>query len=409
MTSGNGPSLTAQPTLQSLHPATMRQHNIAGILRVVLMRGPVARAEITQATNTSSGAVTKLTSALLKAGVIREQPGMDVAGGPGRPRVPLDLDTSSRTVLSLHIGVNLSTIAAVDLRGGVVIERLAKHRSTSIATVLDALAGDLAALRDELQGRRIVGIGVTSAGVIDPRSGVLVSHPQREWSSVRVRDHFADRLGIPVVYDNEVRAEALAELMYGTRLTASNLVTLFVGGVVEAGLVVDRQIQRGARGSSGSLAHLQISSARGATCRCGSRSCFGAVATNPALLAVGREQGIVTDRETYDDVLTRANDGDRAVRRLLDQRARWVGEAVGVIQDLIDPEAVVLSGNATFFDGYLDAVRASLAAVDPTRSGSTVRLASFGAQSSAVSGAALLLDRYFADPVAFEPELRQVG
>lgn len=408
MASGSAPTLTSESP-QGIQATTMRHHNIAGILKVVLMRGPVARAEITRATNTSSGAITKLTSALLKAGVIREYASMDSAPGPGRPRVPLDLDTSSRAVLSLHIGVNLSTIAAVDLRGGVVIERLVKHRSTSIDNVIDALIGELSAMRGELRARRVVGVGVTSAGVIDVGSGVLVSHPHREWAAAAVRDRMASRLDLPVVYDNEVRAEAMAELMYGTRLTVSNLITLFVGGVVEAGLVVNRQIQRGTHGNAGSLAHLPIGSVVGAACRCGSRSCFGTVATNPALLAMGRERGVVEERETYDDVLARANDGDVEARRLLDQRARWVGEAVGVVQDLFDPEAVVLSGNATYFDGYLDAVRASAGAVDPSRSGSTVRLASFGAHSTAVSSAALFLDRYFADPVAFEPELRHVG
>lgn len=394
---------------RSFQAATMRQLNLAGILRLVLREGPLARAEITAATSTSSGAVTKLTSALLRAGIVRELPFDSADPRPGRPRVPLDLDIESRAVLSAHIGLNLSTVAAVDLRGGIVVERLVTHRSADIENVIDRVVEELAAIRDGLGGRRIIGAGITSAGIVDPREGVLHSHPRPEWTRVPVRRLVADGLGMDAIYDNEVRAEAMAELIYGNEQLADNLVTLFVGSVVEAALVVNGTIQRGAHGHAGSLAHLPIADADGPPCSCGRRNCLRTLTTNAALLARGQEQGVVGAQESYDDLIVRAEDGDPEVRRLMQQRARWVGEAVGVIVDLVDPGAVVLSGNATHYDDYLEDVTTSMRSIDPTRPQNAVRLASFGAHAAAVSGAALLLDRYFTDPVSFEPALRQVG
>lgn len=371
------------------------------------MRGPVARADITSATSATSGTVTRLTAALLRAGVIREVPSDGASTSTGRPRVPLDLDTNNRAVLSAHVGLNMSTVAAVDLRAGVVIERIVKHRSNAAENVLKGVAAELRTIRGELGGRHIIGAGVTSGGVIDPNSGVLVTHPRPDWSGVPVRQIMADGLGLEVVYDSEVNAEAIAELIYGR--PADTLVTLFVGSVVEAALVVRQRIVRGAHGRAGSLAHLPVAGASGPVCTCGRRSCFGVVAANPALLAAGREQGIVAERETYHDIVARAADGDPQVRGLLRRRAQWVGEAVSVIVDFIDPDAVVLFGNATAYDDYVDDVRSGMRKVNGNHSSATVRPATFGTHAGAVSGAALLLDRYFADPVAYEPALHHAG
>lgn len=390
---------------RSIHPTLMRRRNLAGILKLVLMRGPIARTEIVNAMNASSGGITKLTSELIGAGLIKEVAAPEPAAGVGRPQVPLDLDTDSRAVLSVHIGLRYSVVAAVDLRGRVIVQRGLEHGSATATRVLRQTINVLAGVRDELSSRRVVGVGVTSGGVIDHANGVLVTHPGLGWHAVPVRQLVAEGLGLDVVYDNEACGEALGELMYGTRLTVGNLITIFVGGVVEACLVIDRKIIRGANGTAGTLTHLPVDKARGQACTCGRRNCLQAIASNPALLVTGREQGIVGEDATYEDLLQRATDGDRRARRLLTLRAHWVGQAVAILQGLMDPEAILLSGNAIAFDGYLDAVHSGMDQIDPALPKTMVRLATLGNRSTSIAGAALFLDLYFGDPAAYEPQL----
>ncbi|WP_162606343.1 ROK family protein [Jiangella asiatica] len=390
-------------TTSSLHPVTMRQQNLATVLKVILAHGPIPRAEITEIAGTSSGTTTKLTAALIDAGVVRELTASGPAAGAGRPRVPLDLDTTSRAVLTLHIGVHYSLVAAVDLRAEQILQRQVAHSSAEAESVIRGAAEALAELRDQLSGRHVVGVGITSGGSVDHTAGRLMHHAELGWTEVPVRDLVAEQLGLEVVYDNEARGEALAELTFGVGSSADNVIALFVGSVVEAALVVNRQIHRGARGIAGTVAHLPVGAAQGPRCECGRTNCLRMVASNTGLLALARERGLATESTTYEELVNRG--ADAAVSDLLALRGRWVGEAVGTLTDLLDPDAVTLSGNATHADGFLDAVRDGMRAADPSRPDGIVQLATFGERSTAAAAAALLLDRYFTDPVAFEPGL----
>ncbi|WP_162605990.1 ROK family protein [Jiangella aurantiaca] len=389
----------------SIHPVTMRQQNLATVLKVILAHGPIPRADITEIAGTSSGTTTKLTAALIEAGIVKELTASGPTAGAGRPRVPLDLDTASRAVLTLHIGVHYSLVAAVDIRAEQILQRKVEHRSADAREVIQRAAGALAELRRQLGGRLVIGVGITSGGTVDHTAGRLMHHADLGWTSVPVRDLVAEQLGLEVVYDNEARGEALAELTFGVGSRADNVIALFVGSVVEAAIVVDRRIHRGAHGVAGTVTHLPVGEARGPRCECGRRNCLRMVASNTGLLTIAREQGIATESTTYEELVERSAGGDDAVAELLALRARWVGEAVGVLTDLLDPDAVTLSGNATHAEGFLDAVRTGMRSADPTRPDEVVQLATFGEQSTAAAAAALLLDRYFADPVAFEPGL----
>jgi predicted NBD/HSP70 family sugar kinase len=388
------------------HQITVRKHNLATVLQLIVSGGPISRAEITRLAGTASGTTTKLTSALIEAGIVREVTAAGPGSGFGRPRVPLDLDASRRAVLTLHIGVHYSVVAAVDLRAQRIVNRVIEHPDARDPIGVVRTASEaLSTLRAELADRRVLGVGITSGGTVEHTTGRLIHHPDLGWESVPVRDLVADRLDLPVVFDNEARGEALTELTFGVGAELDNLITLFVGSVVEAAVVFNRQIHRGATGLAGRVTHLPVADVRGPRCDCGRRNCLRVVASNTGLLAQAQERGIAGPATTFDDLLERSRDGDRVVMKLLDVRARRVGEAVGTLVDLLDPQAVTLSGNASYADGYLDAVRSGMRTADPDRRTGIVRLATFGEHSTAAAAASLLLTRYFNDPAEFEPLL----
>ncbi|MGH3167338.1 MAG: hypothetical protein ACRDN0_15785 [Trebonia sp.] len=74
------------------------------MLQAVLDHGPVARSTIARLVGVSPAAVTRLSADLATAGLLRESAAETT--GPkaaGRPHVPVEIDTSRRVALGLHI------------------------------------------------------------------------------------------------------------------------------------------------------------------------------------------------------------------------------------------------------------------------------------------------------------------
>ncbi|NEE04394.1 ROK family protein [Phytoactinopolyspora halotolerans] len=398
-------------------PSDMRSQNLATIMRVVRTHGPLARVGIVRRTGISSGTVTKLTAQLVEAGALVEAspagtgehpptgaPGVLGMRRAGRPQAPLDLDMHARAVLTVHIGVTRSTAGLVDMRGNVITDITVTHTDTDPDHVLRAAVATMRRLRNS-SGRTVVGAGVSTSGTIDHRNGTLLDHPVLPWRNVAVRDYVARRLDLPVEYDDIVRGVALAHLAYRHGEEIQHVLNLFVGNVVGSALAVRQELYRGEAGRAGQITHLPVHGVAGPLCECGRSDCFQAVASNVGLLAIGQAEGVVSERASFDDLLDRAD--EPGVRRLLDRRAEWVGQAVAVLSDFLDPSAVVLSGNATHAPGYLDVVRATTRrlALGGRAAAERVSLFPFPGDLLSVSTAALFLDRYFRDPVAYEPRL----
>lgn len=385
----------------------MRRQNTATVLRAVLADGPNARVELARRTGISSGTVTKLVADMIEADVLVERPEESANGGVGRPRVPVDLNLDRRVVLGLHIGATRSIVAALDLRMGVITERELRHSDRRPRKLLAAAIDELVTVGSRFANRRVMGLGVTSGGRVDPEAGVVLSYPGLGWTDVPVKRLVAQRFDAPVEFDEYVSGTALAEMLYGAARNVSDTLHLFVGHTTAAAMVTGGQLHRGAHGLSGGVTHVRVG-ATGPRCDCGRRGCFGQLASNPGILNLAQARGLVPASATYEDLLAMASDGDRKVTHILRDRARRVGEVVATLVDLLNPAQVILSGNADQWPDYFPTVEDAAAKLQSRQAAPAIHLrtSSFQHQPS-VSAAALFLDRYFRDPLTYEPALRR--
>lgn len=101
-----------------------------------------------------------------------------------------------------------------------------------------------------------IGIGVP--GPVIPGTGVLPAAPNLPgWDhDVAVGDLLSDRLGgRPVRVGNDVNVGTLAEHRLGAGVGVDNLLGVFVGTGVGAGLILDGALRQGPRGLAGEIGH----------------------------------------------------------------------------------------------------------------------------------------------------------
>ncbi|MFB6519349.1 ROK family protein [Streptomyces sp. NPDC056401] len=377
--------------------------NAASVLRAVLTHGPLARSDIPKLCGLSPAAVSRQTTALLRAGLLHEHPETEphaAATGPGRPRIPLDLHTGplgGPLAAGLHIGVPASTFSLVDLRGRVLARRAFPHAGRSPGGLPADIAAELGRFLQAANpaGRPLLGVGAALGGWVRPADGTVVRHDALGWRDLPLAAELSDRLGLPVSVDNHARAVAHAEILFGRPEARSSLLHLFIGNVVDAAFGIEGTVHQGPEAAAGDVAHLPVPGSR-TPCACGRTGCLQATASDGVLGAEAVRRGIVPE-PSVNLLVDAAATGDPRADRLLRERARTVGRAAALLLDVFNPAVMVVAELASILhDGYLDEIRA--AAGDPDRYGRRIVAPQAGPAVLPVASATVLLAPLFRDP-----------
>jgi predicted NBD/HSP70 family sugar kinase len=370
-------------------------------LRTVLDQGPVARSTIARATGLSPATITAHVAEFASRGLVRELP-VSTVNGLGRPHVPVDLEPDL-AVGGIHIGLEETTVALLDLRGGVRAQHLAPHGGEPPESVVKQAADVLRGLwAGCAPGMRLLGVGVATGGWVDPRSGVLAEHVLLGWREVKVAALLERLLGVCVRIDSHARSLARAEQLFGDTRSRESVLTLFVGNVVEAAFALGDDMIRGPRSHAGVVAHLPVPDSD-VPCDCGRVGCLQAVVSERRIIRLALAAGCI-DRPHIDEVVAAAGSGDDRARGLLRDRAAQVGRAAATISDLLNPAIIVVMENGVIhFPDCLGVLRAEFAlhAASERDPADVVIATSFPDDRLAIAAGGVMLDAVYRDPLAF--------
>lgn len=191
----------------------------------------------------------------------------------------------------------------------------------------------------------LVGLGVGSAGVVDPGSGrVLAATDQlADWVGTDLTELGA-HWRIPVAAMNDVHAHALGEaLALGEASAGDTMLFLAVGTGIGGAYVVDGTVLAGAHSVAGHAGHVPSVYADRTPCTCGGRGHLEAIASGPALVTKYQQ---LSGEQVGDlrSVAERAVAGDRVAAEVIEYGGTAVGSALGGLVNLLDPHVVVIGG-----------------------------------------------------------------
>ncbi len=407
--------MVIRKTLIGNNPSTVKSHNLTAVLLALLRHEYISRVRLAEMTGLSTTTITNLVTKLLEQGVVVEE-GTEKHGrrrSVGRPRTSLRLAPEARCAVGIHIGVGSIRVAVTDLRARLVSHRSLAHPlekppeevlTETVVLVNEALA------QSGVNSEDVVGVGVGASGLVNPHTGVNVFAPNLGWRDVPIRGFFAEHLGLPVCLDNNVRAMALGEALFGAGQDVRVLAFVYARIGVGAGFVVDGQLYRGSGAGAGEIGHMTIVPDGGEPCRCGNTGCLETLVSEPAIVRLAQElarqdgDGILATHLQHgkgtiiERIFAAARAGDVATRTMLDERARYMGIALANLVNVLNPELIVLGGIfAQGQDLLLPVVEATMRQRAFANLGERVQLqtASFGRQAGVVGAAALALNAFF--------------
>jgi len=305
------------------------------VLEHIRQEGAAGRAEIARASGLSTQAVSNIIADLVKDGWLYEAGRRE--GQRGLPAVTYAIKGAAATAFGLEIRPGALLGALIDLEGRVLF-------SDRVA-VPDATPDRILPLAAEMLSRAVgmartsqsslIGAGAVMPGPFGPTglSGRATDLPG--WDAVDAADVLSEALEIPVTVENDANAAAMAERVSGVAQGLSTYAYLYFGTGLGLGLVVDGEIFRGSFGNAGEIGHIPIPTLKGPAVL---EDVASRIALERALSAAGQPSDRIEDLE-------------RAYAEQQVTYCTWqtyacaaLGHAIHVIENLFDPQAVILGG-----------------------------------------------------------------
>ena len=299
------------------------------------------------------------------------------------------------------------------LLGGVVDEQLVVHhrvhrtwRGADRQETLDIFTGAVEEVRAASPDVEAIGFGIPA--LVEWEAGMSRWSNHLPLDGVPFRDLMSERLGLPVLVDNDGNASMLAEARNGAARGAQHAVMISLGTGIGGGLWLNGAVYRGATGLGAELGHavLQL---HGPECPgdCPGIGCFEALVSGNAIGREGRRvaearpdsalgRRLAADQEISGGIVTEmAHDGDRDAQEVLSVIGERLGYGLVGLVNTFNPEVIVIGGGAARGgELLLQPARRVVAerALPPTREGLRVLPAHYGDEAGMMGAALMALE-----------------
>jgi len=381
------------------------------ILSLVRNSKGISQADLARETNLSPTTVFRVVEKLISEGLIKEI-GPGQSNGGRRPTI-LKFDGTNRYVIGIDLGTTNIYGILTDLNAKVIAEekvptevslgfyKVSERTSGVIQTLLNNLSSD--------QKKRVYGIGIAVAGLINRKKRIVEFSPDFHWHDVDIVGEISKWHNYPIFFDNVTRVMAQGELCFGIGKTYKNFVFINIGYGIGAGIVINGELLYGSSGMAGEFGHINVDKDSPIQCECGNFGCLESLASGNALAKIARmklkngEKSILFEMSggdiksiTAEMIANAAKAGDLMAAQIFETALEYLGIGIANLINLFNPEVVVLGGGVTQAGDFLfDKVREATRKRALQRMSRTVDIipAIFGMKAAAMGAISLILDQ----------------
>lgn len=396
----------------------VKQRNKASILKLLKEKGPMSRKDIAEEIGLTPASVTMLTTEMIEVGYLQEAGEIQEEKKAGRRKILLSIVYDWKCVLAISIEVRTTTISLCDLNGNALLttelktndREVPEHYLEEVARVAKTLVYEAGKGAGDL-----LGAGVSLPGLVDREFGVSKMAYGIWDREVPVAEFLSGQLHCPVVLENNIRAFAEGELLYGHGRSCENSYFLRWGPGVGSAIVIGKKIYDGREHRAGEIGHYNIDP-DGLPCRCGRKGCLETKVSTSALTEQITE--LFSEDETpilyrrfrgdpsylTEEVLSMLLKGvasfeemDLPVASALQSAIDMLAQTFVNVATILAPEQVILLGS--MFESRLvrDTFQLACCKIDPFYDSPYIRLAETSDRVSYIGSAAVAIHTLFLD------------
>ena len=332
----------------------IREPNEVRVLRLVRDSGEISRIEIAKACNLNKAYVSELVTKLIQTGFLEETGKVATNDKVGRKRILLRFLPMAGLVAGVDVGMTHSTIVLTDLNATVLRKRsfaysLETPAKKVISSAIDTITDLLAETNDSQT--KLVGIGVGVQGLIDYRTNTLmVSHNKKSWEGESLSTELEAHFNVPVYVENDVKAMTLGEYLLGSAKGIKNLVYLFIGNGLGAGIMINGHLHRGFTSSAGEIGYTELEPAsfykEQFPLMYNGQSIFGQILTDTNIIESYRRNkaGSGDGQISVETIAERAHNGDNTAMQIIKECALLLSSLSINLINTLNPELIIIGG-----------------------------------------------------------------
>ncbi|MFF7211991.1 ROK family glucokinase [Streptomyces sp. NPDC008238] len=263
--------------------------------------------------------------------------------------------------MGLTIGVD---IGGTKIAAGVVDEEGAILEIVKVPTpqtsegVVDAIA---TAVHDVSANHTVEAVGIGAAGYVDDKRATVLFAPNIRWRHEPLKDKVEQRVGLPVVVENDANAAAWGEYRFGAGQGHDDVICITLGTGLGGGIIIGNKLRRGRFGVAGEFGHIRMVP-DGLLCGCGSQGCWEQYASGRALVRYAKQRAVAQPENAAlllslgdgtpegiqgQHISRAARDGDKVAVDSFRELARWAGAGLADLASLFDPSAFIVGGGVS--------------------------------------------------------------
>lgn len=372
-----------------------RSHNRQMVLDRVRRAGQIGRAELARGSGLSTQAVSNIISSLLSDGLLVELGRK--ATTRGQPPIQYGLNPLGGYAVGIEIRPDAIFATVLDLCGSPVVSDRWALKVNDLHGVTEAVVAAKSAIvtKAGVPETKILGAGIVMPG---PFGRTGLSGTGSEFSifhDLSPTDWFAEALGLPVVVENDANAAAVAERVAGVASAFDTFAYLYFGKGLGLGLIQGGRLVTGAFGNAGEIGHIPVA--------CKGRTV--SLETAISRMAVEKHLQHAGQEITSSDGLAAAYAArSPTLMSWLDAAAEPLSHAITTIENMFDPDTVILGGAMpdTIFDHLIASVTLADRSVSnrPGRDIARLLRGRSGPMTGTLGAGALVLSRAFTPRIA---------
>ena len=335
----------------------MRKNSIKiKTLELIKNSNGTSRAELAKKLEITLAGVGKIINKFLESGII-EEISEGVSTGGRRPVIIKINKKKIGVILGVSLAPRFIQIVTGDIDG-----KILKTQKYSLKKRLPEKEHSILELTEKLIEREIKKnsdistISVVMNGMVDSENGISIFSPHYNWKNINLKRRLEGKFKVKVFVENDVRAMALTEKIFGSCKENQNFVVMNIGDGVGGSIFLNDAPYHGYGSISGELGHMVVRRNSPEKCSCGKKGCLETEVSNVAIIKKITSQIKLNNYSslkntlvekgvlTINDVLKGVAEKDMLTFNIVLEAIHMIANAIDGIISVINPEKIVLFG-----------------------------------------------------------------
>ena len=227
---------------------------------------------------------------------------------------------------------------AVVLDGSILKKQIIPTPQDSASSVVAAMLELIQALLEFAPNAKLIGVG--TPGSVNHQNGIVrYAANLPGFINLPLQDMLSKRLNKTVTLENDAKAAAIAEHVYGAAKNANSSMFITISTGIGGAIIQNNRIWYGAKGIAGEIGHLKTQTAPDQ---------FSAFEHLASGTAIARDASTVFKRTIQTkEVFELAQTGNQNALEIVTLAAKRIGQMIADLQLIVDPEVFVLGGGVS--------------------------------------------------------------